>query len=246
VQGAVNLTNGTVTVNGAAAVLRSTPEGGCFFIATNQAVASGTNVYTALHTDPFGRVATGRVSVVAQNRGYGYDANGNMTNDSQFAYVWDDADRLVELRSLATGLKVMSRRYDARGRRLERVEYAGGVGTTNRYVYDGWNVQSVLSGSNTVLETYVHGPDLSGTLQGAGGIGGILSVTIASNAAVYHQCSAVEPQVCIEHQRVTTWNRADFRPCRLFSGWKRASKQRGASSGRTTGLFRASTGYDLE
>ncbi|MCZ7593305.1 MAG: hypothetical protein M5U15_14730 [Kiritimatiellae bacterium] len=34
----------------------------------------------------------------------------------------------------------------------------------------------VRGGENNVLETYTHGPDLSGTLGGAGGIGSILSV----------------------------------------------------------------------
>lgn len=104
-------------------------------------------------------------------KGYGYDANGNMTNDGQFVYVWDNADRLKEVRTLDNSL-VMSCRYDGMSRRRERVMN----GETNRYVYHEWAVLEVRDGENSVIESYTHGPDLSGTLGGAGGIGGILHV----------------------------------------------------------------------
>jgi RHS repeat-associated protein len=41
-------------------------------------------------------------------------------------------------------------------------------------------VLAILDGSNTVKEFYTHGPDLSGTVGGAGGIGGILSCRIGA------------------------------------------------------------------
>jgi hypothetical protein len=46
-----------------------------------------------------------------------------------------------------------------------------------RYVYDEWNVIMVLNGrnSNAVSRFYTWGLDLSGTLHGAGGIGGLLA-----------------------------------------------------------------------
>lgn len=47
----------------------------------------------------------------------------------------------------------------------------------NRYAYAfGWPVSEVRIGENSRLETHTHGPDLSGAIGGAGGIGGILSV----------------------------------------------------------------------
>ena len=50
--------------------------------------------------------------------------------------------------------------------------------TTNRYVYDGWNILSEVSSQNSEVSTnyYTWGLDLSGSLQGACGIGGLLSV----------------------------------------------------------------------
>ena len=114
-------------------------------------------------------------------------ANGNLTNDGQFVYVWDNADRLKEVRTLDNSL-LMSCRYDGLGRRRERIVAAHGVGgpSTNRYVYHEWAVLEVRDGANTVLETYTHGPDLSGTLGGAGGIGGILSCTTSASATAYY------------------------------------------------------------
>ena len=73
--------------------------------------------------------------------------------------------------------------YDARGRRRIRFEaYWQGVDwATNeivRYVYDGNLVVQERNGSNNVpLVAYTRGLDLSGTLEGAGGIGGLLTRT---------------------------------------------------------------------
>lgn len=180
VLGLANSTDGEVEVNGITAALRAAGDG-VLFVATNLPVVSGTNTYTAIHTDPFGRAATSTVSAVAQNKGYGYDANGNMTNDGQFVYVWDNADRLKEVRK--DNEVIMTCRYDGLGRRRERIM----SGETNRYVYnDGWLVLEVRDGGNSVLESYTHGPDLSGALGGAGGIGGILAVTIHQPQAISH------------------------------------------------------------
>ena len=49
------------------------------------------------------------------------------------------------------------------------------LGTETRYLYDGLLVVQERSGSNTPQVTYTRGWDLSGTLAGAGGIGGLLA-----------------------------------------------------------------------
>jgi RHS repeat-associated protein len=50
------------------------------------------------------------------------------------------------------------------------------LATERRYVYDGWNVVAALNGVNAPQRTYLWGLDLSGTLQGDGGVGGLLAV----------------------------------------------------------------------
>ena len=48
---------------------------------------------------------------------------------------------------------------------------------TNRFVYDGWNLIARLDGGGHLLQTYAWGADMSGTQQGAGGVGGLVSFT---------------------------------------------------------------------
>ena len=50
---------------------------------------------------------------------------------------------------------------------------------------DGWNLVAELDGNNQPVKTYVWGIDLSGSEQGAGGVGGLLSVTDASGGTYY-------------------------------------------------------------
>jgi len=76
----------------------------------------------------------------------------------------------------------VTHRYDHRSRRIatERETWGGSAwqpAGTNRYLYDGWNVVAeTRSASPANTNLYVWGLDLSSTLQGAGGIGGLLTV----------------------------------------------------------------------
>ena len=72
--------------------------------------------------------------------------------------------------------------YDGRMRRRERFESAlnGAAWLTNTgvfYVYDGNVVVQERNGGNLPVVTYTRGRDLSGTFQGAGGVGGLLART---------------------------------------------------------------------
>ena len=73
----------------------------------------------------------------------------------------------------SNGVRVVKNQYDALGRRvIKRTPDA-----THTFVYDGWLlVVERVERSNGILEQidYWWGKDLSGTLDGAGGIGGLL------------------------------------------------------------------------
>ena len=48
--------------------------------------------------------------------------------------------------------------------------------TTNTFLYDGWNlIHEEMEAATPTSRSYVWGLDLSGTLQGAGGVGGLLA-----------------------------------------------------------------------
>ena len=75
-------------------------------------------------------------------------------------------------------------------RRIER-DYAwqgGQWAKTNElhFIYDGWLLVQVRDGNNNVLVTYTRGVDLSGSLAGAGGIGGLLARTDTNGSTFYH------------------------------------------------------------
>src|SRR5690606_37260139 len=47
---------------------------------------------------------------------------------------------------------------------------------TIKFVWDGWLLVAELDGSDDLVRSYIWGLDMSGTGQGAGGIGGLLAV----------------------------------------------------------------------
>jgi len=112
---------------------------------------------------------------------YSYDGNGNLTSKGQGSgitqYVYDDENRLIRLIYGSTYKTEYA--YDGLGRLRVRTEYLYSAGwyvaSTTRYIYDGMRVVQERNGSNTPLVGYTRGKDLSGTLEGAGGIGGLLA-----------------------------------------------------------------------
>ncbi|MFC4991952.1 RHS repeat domain-containing protein [Rubritalea tangerina] len=100
-----------------------------------------------------------------------HDADGNLLDDGTKLYVWDAEDRLIEIKDKATDNTVAIYEYDVYSRRITKT-----VGSTvTNFVYDGWNPIAEYSGS-TLGKSYTWGMDLSGSMQGAGGVGGLLSV----------------------------------------------------------------------
>jgi len=118
-----------------------------------------------------------------------YDADGNLTSDGRWTYGWDAENRLVSLAANTTVGPQQSLRfeYDWQGRRIHKQVWpnAGWSGTpTNdvKFVCDGWNLLAELNATNNaVIRSYVWGNDLSGTMQGAGGVGGLLQVWSAES-----------------------------------------------------------------
>jgi RHS repeat-associated protein len=105
------------------------------------------------------------VGVVART----FDDDGNPTNDGTKQFVWDGENRLITVKVGA--VTVAEYAYDAYSRRITK-DVAGVI--TN-FVYDGWNPIAEFSGT-TLSKSYVWGMDLSGSMQGAGGVGGLLAV----------------------------------------------------------------------
>jgi RHS repeat-associated protein len=124
-----------------------------------------------------------------------HDLDGNMTKGPTlplgasspvaFGLEWDAENRLVAVRN-ASEVLIAAYVYDPFGRRIRKTTTTAATqgATDTAYVYDGWNVvaeYTLTTGSNAsvsaaLLQTYTWGLDLSGSLQGAGGVGGLLCI----------------------------------------------------------------------
>jgi RHS repeat-associated protein len=115
---------------------------------------------------------------------YTYDLDGNLTSDGRWTNKWDGENRLIDMTSHASGpsgsRKSLQFAYDSLGRRFSKIvsNWTGSAWTRalhEKFVYDGWNLLGVLDGTNNaIVRSFLWGLDLSGSLQGAGGVGGLI------------------------------------------------------------------------
>ncbi len=126
-----------------------------------------------------------------------YDADGNLTNDGRWMLTWDAENRPTKIESQASGPLASKRKitldYDWRGRLIRRTEYNGASGSylvTNdvKFLSDGLHCIAELNATNNaLLRSYLSGRDVSGTMTGAGGVGGLLEINSVSNGV--HFCA---------------------------------------------------------
>jgi len=134
----------------------------------------------------------GHVFVPRAAEVFTYDDDGNITSDGQWSYTWDGENQLISMEAIASvpddAKQKLEFAYDQAGRRIQKKAYHWNVGTASyqlvgatRFVYDHWNVVAEIDSGNAVVRSYTWGQDLSGTLQGAGGIGGLLLINGGGN-----------------------------------------------------------------
>jgi len=123
-----------------------------------------------------------------------YDADGSLLENDKWQFSWDAENRLVGMIMKAEGFtpigivaaserKRLEFVYDAGGRRVVKKIYGWIPETTNwavvshvMFIYDGWNLIMETDGlsDGAVVRSYAWGNDLSGSLDGAGGVGGLV------------------------------------------------------------------------
>jgi RHS repeat-associated protein len=120
-----------------------------------------------------------------------HDYDGNLTQDGRWHLTWNARNELVAAETwadvLASGIakQKLDFGYDYAGRRIQKTVSNWATDhwqlfTDHCFVYDGWNLIAILDGqnNNTLLCSFTRGQDLSGTIRGAGGIGGLLAMTV--------------------------------------------------------------------
>lgn len=154
---------------------------------------NSTNKYTAFFTDTDNDgVRDAGESTTASPV---HDDDGNMIDDGGSGttgrtFIWDAENRLIQVKDKSTTPKLLATySYDYRGRRVKKETTADAVqgATKIAYLYDGWNViaeYDLTAGNPSTTPTKRHdwGLDLSGTLQGASGVGGLIRTKIASTS----------------------------------------------------------------
>ena len=140
---------------------------------TTYAPANAVNQYTAITTNS---------AVYAPS----YDLDGNLQNaPNNMRYTYDAENRLIETgpQSPASGDTRVQFVYDYMGRRVKKSVSTFSSGSwlltsESLFLYDGWNLikkTTTPAGGTSVDKYFVWGLDLSQSLQGAGGIGGLLA-----------------------------------------------------------------------
>jgi len=176
-----------VTVNTSNAVLYADRS----FASTNQTLTNGITTFTAIAKDFLGNLATNAVVAnLPQTNVLAYDLNGNLRTNGTEVLIYNDENELVTNFVLASWQSVFV--YDGMMRRRIERDYRWDAGTSGwvqtnetRYIYDGNVVLQERDSNNVPTLTLTRGLDLSGSLQGAGGIGGLLAMTESSGASSY-------------------------------------------------------------
>jgi RHS repeat-associated protein len=117
-----------------------------------------------------------------------YDLDGNLKEDAGINAMgyglkleWDAENRVTAVRK-ADNTLLVTYVYDYLGRRIRKTTTAAAYqGASDiAYLYEGWNVvaeYAIASGPAVSLaQAYTWGLDLSGSGQGAGGVGGLLCI----------------------------------------------------------------------
>ncbi len=141
-----------------------------------------------------GGSTSGNVYVPKTPENFSYDTDGNQTVDGRWNYTWDAENRLIRMvANTAVGPQQrIDYGYDAKGRRISKKVWSNTAGTGspatyNRFIYDGWNLLAELDGNNTnaIVRSYIWGSDLSGSMQGAVGMGGLLMINDPTTVATH-------------------------------------------------------------
>jgi len=126
-----------------------------------------------------------------------FDPDGNLLEDARNTYTWNADNTLIRVDAKDGSLR-LDYVYDHQSRRTVRIETKQ-PGTKNEeqrttyYLYEAWNllaeIDAVPAGGELgtlnfePAALFSWGRDLSGSLQGAGGVGGLLAISKVSRGA---------------------------------------------------------------
>ena len=128
--------------------------------------------------------ASGSVYTPPQAEVLAYDDDGNLLSDGRWQYTWNGENRLIKAEELVSPTNrqpyVVEYAYDHQGRMAWKKVASPNAPPFKaiRYIWDDYNIvaEAVVENNATNTTYNIWGLDLDGTLQGAGGVGGLLAV----------------------------------------------------------------------
>lgn len=119
-----------------------------------------------------------------------HDESGNLLEDARWLYKWNAENRLVtmETRPALVTAGVLHQRlnfgYDSQSRRISKTVEHWDTATSSfifhassLFLWDHWLLLAEINATTPVpIETYTWGPDISGSRNGSGGVGGLVFV----------------------------------------------------------------------
>lgn len=159
---------------------------------TNLAVLpSGTNADIATNI-------TGNLYIAKTPEVFLHDPDGNLVQDGQWTNRWDAENRWIEAETISTVPTAAKKKlvfgYDHKWRRTRKTVYDWNTNTSawvvakdHEFVYDAWNLLAELGATNhALINSYLWGLDMSGTPQGAGGVGGLTTIKSSEVGAHFY------------------------------------------------------------
>ena len=131
--------------------------------------------------DEIGNSTNWVANCLNQYTSFTYDIDGNLLSDETYSYTYDVANQLKTVS--ANGVMLLTNDYDSKSRRVRKVTPTA----TTTYFYDDWNLieeRIAYTNGGTSIIHYYWGKDLSGSFQGAGGVGGLLYLIIDGSTFV--------------------------------------------------------------
>jgi RHS repeat-associated protein len=203
--------------------------------------APETFTYTTNNLNQYTQIADGTSQSLT------YDADGSLTAWSEAGattlYTWNGENRLIAVQpqSPTQGDLKVTFAYDYMGRRFQKTVYGYDSGDwvqtkTVSFTYDGWNLakETTQQGATQTTQHYAWGLDLSQSIHGAGGVGGLL--TLATPTSQYNYCFDANGNV-----GQLVGEDGDIAAAYEYDGYGRLGQHQGALPG--VNPFRFSTKY---
>ena len=175
----------SVTVNGQTAWRK-----GEYFWALVKTNNSAAAIYEPVTIASGGTNINGNLLLPKTPQTFVYDADGNLVSDGLWTNTWNAENRLIEVESQTSVPSAVRMKeewsYLPDGRWNQRIvsSWNGSVYVpqyTNHFEWDGKVLLAILDQTNGLVMSFMRGLDLGGSMQGAGGVGGLLAVSFKTN-----------------------------------------------------------------